>query len=183
MKKFIPLILVLILLTGVGYFVLNDNPPHPEKKDYKVAKLDEFTKSKSCARIPTFLYKMGIKRPIIDLSQQRYKGIAFYYGTKFNRVLHKKEWERYDALGTYTIDKGYNVKPNLTLLKQPNTIGIFEKSLHIPQLTKSYDGTTYLRTYDSLVRPGRAIQRKFVLPYNDTTLNAPISTELFVTNY
>jgi len=126
MKKFIPLILVLILLTGVGYFVLNDNPPHPEKKDYKVAKLDEFTKSKSCARIPTFLYKMGIKRPIIDLSQQRYKGIAFYYGTKFNRVLHKKEWERYDALGTYTIDKVGNIylTPNPFISIKPTTFNL-----------------------------------------------------------
>ena len=126
MKKILPILLVLLLLTGAGYFLLNDNPKE-EKKDTKQAfKLKEFNKIRSCARIPTFLYSIGIKRPIIDLSQMHYKGIAFYYGPKFNKVLHKKEWERYDALGTYTIDRLGNIylTPNPFISIRPSTFNL-----------------------------------------------------------
>ncbi len=67
MKKFIPIIAVVLILAGVGYFVLNDSSSSiVEKKSDNIVKLEEFNKVKSCARIPNFLYKKGIKRPLID---------------------------------------------------------------------------------------------------------------------
>ena len=127
MKKFIPIIAVVLILAGVGYFVLNDSSSSiVEKKSDNIVKLEEFNKVKSCARIPNFLYKMGIKRPLIDLSQLHYKGIAFYYGNRFNKVLHKKEWERFDALGTYTIDSLGNIylTPNPFISIKPTTFNL-----------------------------------------------------------
>ena len=109
MKKLLPILLVVLILAGASYFLLNDNPQEAKKETTQALKLEEFNKVRSCARIPTFLYSMGIKRPVIDLSQMHYKGIAFYYGPKFNKVLHKKEWEIYDSLGTYTIDRLGNI--------------------------------------------------------------------------
>jgi len=109
MKKLLPVLVALLLLVGVGYFILKDNPTKSEAKEVATFKLDEFNRVKSCSQIPSFLYKLGITRPVIDLSQMHHKGIAFYYGAKFNKVLHKKEWERYDALGTYTIDNLGNI--------------------------------------------------------------------------
>ena len=109
MKKLLPILLVVLILAGASYFLLNDNTQEAKKETTQALKLEEFNKVRSCARIPTFLYSMGIKRPVIDLSQMHYKGIAFYYGPKFNKVLHKKEWEIYDSLGTYTIDRLGNI--------------------------------------------------------------------------
>ena len=125
MKKFIPIIAVLLILATLGYFVLNE-PSKKAEKEIKTIKLAEFNRVKSCARIPTFLYKLGIKRPIIDLSQLRYKGIAFYYGPRFNKVLHKKEWEAFDALGTYTIDNLGNIylTPNPFISIKPTTFNL-----------------------------------------------------------
>ena len=109
MKKILPLLAVVIVLVGAGYFVLKDNTAQDSNANVDNFKLEEFGKIRSCSRMPSFLYRIGIKRPVIDLTQLHYKGIAFYYGAKFNRVLHKKEWERYDALGTYTIDNYGNI--------------------------------------------------------------------------
>ena len=126
MKKLLPFLLVVALLAGTGYFLLKDTPKKEKKEATQALKLEEFNKVRSCARIPTFLYSMGIKRPIIDLSQMHYKGIAFYYGPKFTKVLHKKEWERYDALGTYTIDRLGNIylTPNPFISIRPSTFNL-----------------------------------------------------------
>jgi len=125
MKKFLPIVAVLIVLLIGGYFVLSDKDTKVKalKKEFV---LEEFKKSKTCARIPTFLYKMGIKRPVIDLSQLHYKGIAFYYGARFNKVLHKKQWEQFDALGTYAIDKFGNIylTPNPFISIKPDTFNL-----------------------------------------------------------
>ena len=125
MKKFIPIAAVLLILATLGYFVLNE-PSKKAEENIKTIKLTEFNRVKSCARIPTFLYKLGIKRPIIDLSQMRYKGIAFYFGPNFNKVLHKKEWEAFDALGTYTIDRYGNIylTPNPFISIKPTTFNL-----------------------------------------------------------
>ena len=126
MKKILPVLLVVLLLAGVGYFILNDSPTDEKQETTQALKIEEFNKVRSCARIPTFLYRMGIKRPVIDLSQMHYKGIAFYYGAKFTKVAHKKEWERYDSLGTYTIDGSGNIylTPNPFISIRPSTFNL-----------------------------------------------------------
>lgn len=109
MKRFLPIVLVVLILSGAGYFLLKDD----NKEDKNILKesfsFGEFNKRKSCSRLPMFLYKAGIKRPMIDLSQNKYKGIAFYFGQNFSNVLHKKEWEKYDYMGTYSIDNMGNI--------------------------------------------------------------------------
>jgi len=127
LKKFLPLIVVLSLL-GVGaYFVLNSDSS-VEKKEIKVEKkidLESFNKKRSCSRLPMFLYKMGIKRPIIDLSQEHYTGIAFYFD-RGKKVLHKKQWEQFENLGTYTIDKKGDIylTPNPFISIKPTTFNL-----------------------------------------------------------
>ncbi len=127
MKKIMPILFALLILAGIGYFVLQDgNTPANNQEPAKTLDTGAFNEQRSCARIPAFLNKMGIKRPIIDLSQINYKGIAFYYGADFKKVLHKKEWEAYDALGTYTIDSSGNIylTPNPFISIKPSTFNL-----------------------------------------------------------
>ena len=125
MKKLIPLFVVILILSAAAYFILADNQKKAPKLE-QTFNIEPFNKQLNCARLPTFLYKNGILRPIIDLSQLHYKGIAFYYGKNFSRVLHKKEWERFDALGTYTIDKRGNIylTPNPFISIKPTTFNL-----------------------------------------------------------
>ena len=126
MKKILPILLVLLILASAGYFVLKDTATKEQKSELNSFKLEEFGKVRSCSRLPSFLYRAGVKRPIIDLTQLHYKGIAFYYGAGFKKVLHKKEWERYDALGTYTIDGFGNIylAPTPFISIRPSTFNL-----------------------------------------------------------
>jgi len=134
MKRFLPIILVIIILGAAGYFVLKDDSSVNNSAKEQIQKsfiFEEFEKPKSCSKLPMFLYKAGIKRPVIDLSQENYTGIAFYYGKKFNKVLHKKEWEKYDYMGTYAIDKRGNIylAPNPFISIKPTTFNL-QKALY-----------------------------------------------------
>jgi hypothetical protein len=130
MKRFLPIFLVLVILGAGAYFVLNDNSNLSKTKNQDIKKqnfvLKEFTKPKNCARIPNFLNKLGINRPIIDLSQEKYTGIAFYYGKNFSKVLHKKQWEQYEHLGTYALDEKGNIflTPNPFISIKPTTFNL-----------------------------------------------------------
>ena len=126
MKKILPLFVVIVVLAAAGYFVLKDSSPQDSNAKASSFKLEEFGKIRSCGRVPTFLNKAGVKRPIIDLSQLEYKGIAFYYGANFSKVVHKTEWERYDALGTYTLDSKGNIylTPNPFISIKPYTFNL-----------------------------------------------------------
>ncbi len=104
MKKYIPIIVVIFVLVG-GFIFINQTTSKEIQKEDSFA-LSSFDKLRNCAKLPKFLYDVGLKRPIIDLSQIKYKSIAFYQG---NKVLHKKEWERFDYFGTYTIDNIGNI--------------------------------------------------------------------------
>ncbi len=104
MKRFLPIAVVIALLALASYFLLIKDSGNGKQETKKVLLLGDFNKKRSCAKLPQFLYTAGVKRPLIDLSQQRFKGIAFLYGSRFSKVMHKKSWERFDALGTYTID-------------------------------------------------------------------------------
>ena len=109
MKRFLPIFVVVLLLAGASYFLLFNEEKQETAAAPKQLVLEDFDKVRSCATLPPFLYRNGIRRPVIDLSQQHYKGVAFLYGPKFSKVLHKKSWERFDALGTYTIDRYGNI--------------------------------------------------------------------------
>ncbi len=124
MKKILPIILVVIILTLSAYFLLFK--PNGDNKNIEVIKISEFNKNPSCARLPIFLYKNKITRPVIDLSQTKYKGVAFHYGRGFRKVLHKKEWERFDALGTYTITPRGDIylTPNPFISIKPTTFNL-----------------------------------------------------------
>ena len=106
MKKYLPIIAVVIALLAGFYFVNKQNIAPKVETGKKEFTLSDFNKKRSCARLPKFLFDAGFTRPIIDLSQKRYKGIAFLQA---NRVLHKKEWEVYENMGTYTIDNRGNI--------------------------------------------------------------------------
>jgi len=123
-KKLIPIFTVLSILAVASYFLLfNDKSSNKEIDSFK---FPEFSKTRSCSSMPKFLYKAGVKRPIIDLSQDHYTGIAFYYGKDFKKVLHQKNWERFEHLGTYTIDRNGNIylTPNPFISIKPTTFNL-----------------------------------------------------------
>ncbi len=124
MKKYLPLVFVLVLLSFGAYFVLYEPSGIKHPPATKMT-LEEFKPQRSCARLPKFLYENGFSAPIIDLSQIKYKGVAFI-DKKTNRVLHSKLWERYDALGTYSIDNLGNIylTPNPFISITPATFNL-----------------------------------------------------------
>jgi len=126
MKRFLPIIGVVLLLGAASYFLLLNDKVSTETKVVQNLSLENFNKVRSCATLPSFLIKHGIRRPVIDLSQQHYKGVAFLYGSQLSQVLHKKSWERFDALGTYTIDKNGNIylTPNPYISITPATFNL-----------------------------------------------------------
>ena len=61
-----------------------------------------FEKKQNCIGHTHFLDRITRGAPVaIDLTQQSYRGIAFWVGRKLNRVIHKKSWERFEHMGTY----------------------------------------------------------------------------------
>ncbi len=123
MKKYLPIGVVFIILGVVAYITLFQNSKEENKN--QIISIKEFNKINSCAKLPYFLYKERFLKPIIDLSQMHYKGIAFI-DLKTKRVIHKKTWERFDALGTYTIDNKGNIylTPNPFISIKPSTFNI-----------------------------------------------------------
>jgi len=124
MKKILPIVAVLLLLGAASYFLLF-NESSSVKVEQKIA-LEDFDKVRGCSKLPPFLLKAGIRYPVIDLSQMNYKGIAFLYGSKLSKVAHAKSWERFDALGTYTIDNRGNLylTPNPFISITPATFNL-----------------------------------------------------------
>jgi hypothetical protein len=108
MRKYLPIVITLIVVIFAAYFVVNQKKEimRTEKvSEKKTQPLGMFTKQKGCAVPPQFLTKMKIPQPvIIDLSQKRYKGIALHYGKNFRQTLHPKIWEQYEHFSTYTVD-------------------------------------------------------------------------------
>jgi hypothetical protein len=83
-----------------------------EKKAIKIVELfqGEFSKKQSCGIAPRFLQQLNIRQPvIIDLSQNRFKGVAFHHGENMEQTLHSKAWEYYESFGTYTLDEQGNL--------------------------------------------------------------------------
>ena len=113
MRKYIPILISLLLIAVAGYMVVNkknENSIMSNKNEKRTDTIGTFSVQRACARPPQFLKHLKIPQPVmIDLSQQRFKGIAFLYGKKFQKALHPKRWERYEHFGTYTVDSIGNI--------------------------------------------------------------------------
>ncbi len=96
----------------------------PESMD-----LGLFNTRQGCAAPPKFLQKLGIKQPVtIDLSQKRFKGIAFYHGKNMAEALYHRQWDQFEHFGTYSLDG----KGNLYLAPMPY-ISISDKTFELQQ--------------------------------------------------
>lgn len=109
-KKYLPIIASLLVVLAVALIVINKKNRHlNEVTVEKVFNIGNFNKVRSCARHPEFLKGLGVTQPIlIDLSQQRFKGLAFLWGKNFSKVIHPKAWERFEHFSTYTLDEQGN---------------------------------------------------------------------------
>ena len=112
MRKYIPVILSLVVIIVIGYVVVSKK--HAKTiavvPEVAVNNIGTFGVQKKCARPPQFLKGLKIPQPVvIDLSQKRYKGIALHYGKKFKQTLHPKQWEQYEHFSTYTLDDRGNI--------------------------------------------------------------------------
>jgi hypothetical protein len=104
-KRVLPILvsIFLVILFGLGaYYYLDDESKSVENLTNFQG---DFTKTRTCKQMPLFLARLSRRGVYIDLSQLKYKGIAFWYGKGFRKVLHKKEWEKFGYFGTYTADK------------------------------------------------------------------------------
>ena len=113
MRKYLPVVLSLIVIAVTGYLVVNkkkENHSAVTENRVSVKSVGTFSPQRSCARPPQFLKQLNIAQPVvIDLSQKRFKGIALLYGKQFQKALHPKTWEQYGYFGTYTVDKTGNI--------------------------------------------------------------------------
>lgn len=113
MQKYLPIVITSIVVLFAGYIVVSQkNETHSieKKSDTLLPDLGSFSKDKKCVVPPAFLKDMHIPQPVmIDLSQERFKGIAFHYGKQFTQTLHLKRWEQYEHFGTYVLDKVGNI--------------------------------------------------------------------------
>ena len=104
MKKYLSIIISLLILLGTFYYVKTLKEENTSMDITKIENIGDFTKQSSCARHPNFLQKLKIPQPIaIDLSQKQHKGLAFLYGQGLNKSLHLKTWEKFDYFSTYAL--------------------------------------------------------------------------------
>lgn len=112
MRKYIPILLSLVVIIVAGYVVFSKKHAKTIAVTQEVAvnNIGTFGVQKTCASPPQFLKGLKIPQPVmIDLSQKRYKGIALLYGKQFKQTLHPKQWEQYEHFGTYTLDEQGNI--------------------------------------------------------------------------
>ena len=113
MKRYLPIIIVLVVLLTIGTELVSRKNRKSEIDDVKgesKINIGTFDKTRSCIKMPKFLKKLHIVQPvIIDLSQQQYKGLALLYGKQMEKVLHLKSWERYEYFSTYALDRRGNI--------------------------------------------------------------------------
>ncbi len=113
MKKYFPIIGSIIVVTVASYFVVTTKGKEKAKtKTVKIApeNIGKFSRQRSCARPPRFLRKSNIPQPVlIDLSQQRFKGLAMHYGKNYEKSLHPDLWGKYEHFSTYTVDEYGNL--------------------------------------------------------------------------
>ncbi len=121
MRKYLPIVVTLVLVSVAAYFVVSKKSEGKQKKEVSIQEISTknigtFSKQKRCVIPPQFLKQMNIPQPvIIDLSQKRFKGIALHYGKDFKQTLHPKIWEQYEHFSTYAVD----TKGNIYLIPTP----------------------------------------------------------------
>jgi len=102
-KRYIPILSSLFLVVNLFFYVKNLK----EKSSVEpkvVQNIGSFHRESHCGKQPNFLTKLHIKAPVaIDLSQQRYKGLAFLHGKALSKVLHLKTWEQFDYFSSYAL--------------------------------------------------------------------------------
>ncbi|WP_456431797.1 hypothetical protein [Nitratifractor sp.] len=114
MKRWLPILVSLLVAAGAGWFVYQKRfaPRQTQAPAAKREALDigHFAPMRPCGRMPAFLRRLGVtKLVLIDLSQQRFKGVAFLYGPRLRRVVYAKRWGRYDYFSTYALDPRGNL--------------------------------------------------------------------------
>jgi len=110
MKRYLPIAMAILIIFGVGLMVISQKNKTMSEVAKEENSIGSFTKQQICARSPQFLQPLKIPQPVvIDLSQKRFKGIAFHYGRKFEKTLHPKIWEQYEHFSTYVIDENGNI--------------------------------------------------------------------------
>ena len=109
LKKYLPIILSLIIVAGVSFVVVNKKNSKESLPVEKKMSIGTFNKSKSCAVHPKFLKALKVTHPVtIDLSQQQFTGLAFLWGKDFSKVIHPKQWETFEHFSTYALDEQGN---------------------------------------------------------------------------
>ena len=113
MKKFRPIVIVLVLLMIAGTMMIYKKKQQVTQTKTTVNiqhNIGTFGLQKSCVRLPSFLKELHIPQPVmIDLSQQHYNGIALLYGKQMQKALHPKAWEQYEHFSTYALDREGNI--------------------------------------------------------------------------
>ena len=116
MKRWIPIGIVAAILAIVGVIAVQyvqqhqaATPDHATKPKHVRVFHRPIYPQQRCAGVPKFLASLGIRRPIIDLSQQHAKGVLLWYGRGFTQRYHPKAWERYGPMGTFTLDRAGNI--------------------------------------------------------------------------
>jgi len=99
MRRYLPVLVSIAFIIALLLFVADYRGMFETKK----LLLGSLNKTRSCAHLPNFL--QGLEKPIvIDLTQQRFSGIAFLYG-KRHHAFYRKDWARFGSFGTYTLDE------------------------------------------------------------------------------
>ncbi len=143
MKKYLPIIISLLVVAGVAFVVINKkNTQTKEAVVEKKFTIENFNKQKSCARHPQFLKQLKVTQPItIDLSQQQFKGLAFLWGKNFSKVIHPKAWETYEHFSTYALDEVGNayLAPMPFISIKPTTFNLQKNIYRLDSKTGKLD--------------------------------------------
>ena len=101
MKKYLFIILSLLIVFISFWYVKSLKET---TKNNELDNIGSFNRQHVCGKQPNFLKKLHIISPIaIDLSQQRYKGLAFLHGRGLSKSLHLKTWEQFDHFSSYVL--------------------------------------------------------------------------------
>jgi hypothetical protein len=158
MRRYLPILLALLAVGAlfVGVVLYRHSASTPVKPASPVAapptSPGQILPRRGCGRPPAFLTRRLGRVPVrIDLTQRRYRGIAFLYGPRFGRVLHRKAWERFGPFGTYALDP----QGNLYLAPMPFISiepGTFEHQRTLYRMESGTGAISPLKRFDD-VRP------------------------------
>jgi hypothetical protein len=109
MKRYAPLVAIVVLLAVAATVLValkHRTTPQPDTPAHVAWKATRIIPKRSCARPPAFLRRYHVPQPVmIDLSQKRFKGVAFLYGKQLEKSLHLKQWEQYEHFSTYALNR------------------------------------------------------------------------------